>query len=173
MLLGIVVRQPRQLDPFPQTFPGHKARDWETQAGDDAQSVAGNIHKKGQFWRDTLKAPKFVQNIIDNGYRIPLKEPCPPFVARNNASSRNNPQFVKEAIEKLLANGCIEEVDEVPYCCNPLTVAGKGEKLRLVLDLRHVNDHLTKHKFPYENLKTVEKMFEPGFHFANFDLKSG
>ena len=66
----------------------------------------------------------------------------------------------------------MKEVDQRPFCCNPLTVAG-GKKLRLVLDLRHVNACLRKFKFRYENLKTLEKIFEKGFHFATFDLKSG
>ena len=41
------------------------------------------------------------------------------------------------------------------------------------MDLRHVNGYLKKFKFRYENLKTLEKIFEQGFYFATFDLKSG
>ena len=63
---------------------------------------------------------------------------------------------MEEAIGKLLKQGCIEQVDQVPYCCNPLTVAG-GKKLCLVLNLRHVNAYLCDRKFRYENLKTLEK----------------
>ena len=60
----------------------------------------------------------------------------------------------------------------MPYCCNPLTVAG-GKKLRLVLDLRHVNEHIQKRKFRYGNLKTLAKIIEKGYFLATFDLKSG
>ena len=134
--------------------------------------MAGNIHKKGQFWHNTLDASKFVLDIIDHGYRLPFAHPCPPFLAKNNASSRNHPEFVTEAIQKLIKQNCVKEVDQVPFCCNPLTVA-TGKKLRLVLDLRHVNAHLKKFRFRYENLKTLAKIFEKGFHFATFDLKSG
>ena len=67
---------------------------------------------------------------------------------------------------------CVQEVKQAPYCCNPLTVA-TGKKLRLVLDLRHVNAYLKKFKFRYENLKTLAKIFEKGFYLATFDLKSG
>ena len=82
------------------------------------------------------------------------------------------PEFATEAIQKLIKQNCVKEVDQVPFCCNPLTVA-TGKKLRLVLDLRHVNAHLKKFRFRYENLKTLAKIFEKGFHFATFDLKSG
>ena len=83
-------------------------------------------------------------------------------------------KFVEESIENLLAQGCIEELSEMPYCCNPLTVAEPtGKKLRLVLDLRHVNENLEFPKFKYENLKTASKHFEKDQYFITFDLKSG
>ena len=134
--------------------------------------MAGNIHKAGQFWHNALDASKFVLNIIDGGYRLPFAHPCPPFLAKNNASSLKHREFVAEAIQKLVKQNCAKEVDQVPFCCNPLTVA-TGKKLRLVLDLRHVNAYLKKFHFRYENLKTLAKIFEKGFHFATFDLKSG
>ena len=134
--------------------------------------MAGNIHTAGQFWHDKLDASKFVLDIIDNGYRLPFARPCPPFLAKNNASSLKHKDFVAEAINKLIQQKCAKEVDQAPYCCNPLTVA-TGKKLRLVLDLRHVNAYLKKFKFRYENLKTLAKIFEKDFFFATFDLKSG
>ena len=100
-------------------------------------TVAGNIHKAGQFWHQALDASKFVLDIIDHGYRLPFAIPCPPFLAKNNASSLNHKDFVAEAINKLVKQKCAKEVSKPPFCCNPLTVA-TGKKLRLVLDLRHV-----------------------------------
>ena len=49
--------------------------------------------------------------------------------------------FVVHAISELLDSGCITEHNEPPFCVNPLTVA-EAKKLRLVIDLRHVNCHL-------------------------------
>ena len=91
---------------------------------------------------------------------------------KNNKSSLRNKKFVEEAIADLLKFGCIEETKERPFCCNPLTVA-KGEKLRLVLDLRHVNQYVTPNKFKYENLKTFSQLFEQNDYFVTFDLKNG
>ena len=71
-----------------------------------------------------------------------------------------------------MRNKCVQETQHIPYCCNPLTVA-EGNKLRLVLDLRHVNKYVKQQKFKYENLATVAEMFEQGFYFGTFDLKSG
>ena len=82
-------------------------------------TVAGKIHEKGEFWRNSLKASKFVMDIIDHGYGLPFESHCPPFTAKNNASSLRNKEFVGEAIEKLLSTGCIREVMDKPNCCNP------------------------------------------------------
>ena len=70
-----------------------------------------------------------------------------------------------------MEHGCVKKVIE-PTCVNPLTVA-IGKKLRLVIDLRHVNSCLVKPKFHYEELKSLSKVFQHDFWFATWDLQSG
>ena len=70
----------------------------------------------------------------------------PPFLRvvqamRNNKSAFKLPKFVEDAIFKLLEDGCMQEVSSPPRCINPFSLA-KGKKLRLLLDLRYVNQHL-------------------------------
>ena len=67
----------------------------------------------------------------------------------------------------------MQEIVSVPFCCNPLTVAIGGSKLRLVLDIRHVNQFIAKKTFRYEDLYTLAEMFEQNNYFFTFDLKSG
>ena len=52
-------------------------------------------------------------------------------------------------------------------------MADSTEKLRLVLDLRHVNQYIFPDKFRYEDLYTLSELFEEGDYFFTFDLKSG
>ena len=106
-----------------------------------------------------MKASKFVLDVIKNGYRLPFKMPCPPFWAKNNPSSLQHRELVKEAIQKFLNQICIRQVEQALYCCHPLTVVVK-KKLRLVLDLRHINEYVQNVKFRYENLKTLIKIFK-------------
>ena len=87
------------------------------------------------------------------------------YFAKNNASSLRHKAFVSQAIIDLLNAGFITELSEPAYCSNPLTVADKG-KLRLVLDLRHVNEHLALETFRYEDLKTVAELFETNDYFV-------
>ena len=114
-----------------------------------------------------------MQNIVEHGYRIPFSETPPSFYAKNNISSLKNFEFATQAISNLLQNRCIIEVEEAPYCTNPLTVAENNDKLRLVLDLRHVNKYVKLTKFKYEDLRTVVNIFEGNEYFFTFDLKSG
>ena len=72
----------------------------------------------------------------------------------------------------MLKNDCIKECEKVPHCVNPLSVAEKP-KLRLVIDLRHLNKFAITKKFKYENLRIVSELFDPGDFFITFDLKSG
>ena len=85
-----------------------------------------------------------------------------------------HPKFVEDAIFKLLEDGCIQEVSSPPppRCVNPLSVAER-KKLRLVLDLRHVNPHLHCPKFKYDDLACLSEIFEQNFWFFTCDLKSG
>ena len=77
-----------------------------------------------------------------------------------------------EAITELLSNGCIVEHVVRPFCVNPLTVA-EGKKLRLVIDLRHVNLCLVKPRFKYEDLRSLSQVLDEGHWFFTWDLKSG
>ena len=55
---------------------------------------------------------------------------------------------------------------------NPLSVA-KGKKLRLVIDLRRVNNFLVRFKFKYEDLRSLSLVLEEGHWFFACDLRSG
>ena len=79
---------------------------------------------------------------------------------------------MEKAILELLQNHFITELSQRAYCSNPLTVATKG-KLRLVLDLRHVNQYLRLKSFRYEDLRTWTEVFERNDFYVRFDLKSG
>ena len=122
---------------------------------------------------DTLKVSNFIQHAIDHGYRIPFISLPPPFLAKNNTSSTQHPIFVDRVIKQLILQGCVTAVPSEPYCCNPLSVATSGGKLRLVLDLRHVNPYVRLQQFRHEDLRTLAEIFEKGDFFFTFDLTSG
>ena len=144
----------------------------EFSVSDSSQSVKGRIKSCVDFWIATLLAPPFVLDIVGRGYRLPFSGYPSRCFLRNNRSALQHPDFVVQAITDLLNNNCITEHNCPPFCVNPLTVA-EGKKLRLVIDLRHVNNFLVKPKFKYEDLRSLSQVIDQGDWFFTWDLKSG
>ena len=123
--------------------------------------VKGRLAQSFDFWEGKLEAPPFVRDIIKQGFSLPFQV-FPPRC------------FVVSSILELLERQLIQEYSSPPHCVNPLTVADlEGKKLRLVIDLREVNKYLVKPKFRYEDLRSLSEVFEEGFWFFTWDLKSG
>ena len=91
-----------------------------------------------EFWR-FIGAPKFILDIISDGYKIPFITIPPPVHFKNNGSALEHSDFVNDAILELLQDNRIEELTTPPEIVNPLAVCvlSSGKK-RLILDLRHV-----------------------------------
>ena len=76
-----------------------------------------------------------------------------------------------EAVQSLMINRCVTRVQQQPEVCSPLSVVGNPHgKLRLVLDLKYLNQVLHVLSFKYEDLRIAALMFE---HMFKFNLKSG
>ena len=147
-------------------------RDFEVELGLLEGGVEGRLASSKEFWLTKISAPLFVRNIVTYGYTLSLKAfPSQAFL-NNNKSAFTHSEFVEEVIQKLLLNRCICECDTPPHVANPLTVA-EGKRLRLVLDLRYVNQFLECPSFKYEDLKVLSEVFEAGYNFFTFDLESG
>ena len=151
-------------------------RNWEYSTGSTDMSalpgVKGKLKPCLSYWKNDLKASDFVLDLINYGYKIPFAIVPPPFCAKNNKSSLDHPDFVESAISDLLVKQCVIEQKTRPYCCNPLTVS-ESKKLRLVLDLRHPNQFITKFKFKYEDLPHIAQVLGKDQYYFSFDLESG
>ena len=146
---------------------------YEVKSGDVHVSVRGRLRRSIQFWRE-IDAPRFILDTIEFGYKLPLLQIPPPFVATNNNSALQESKFVESAISELLSLECITEVFAPPAVINPLSVSiQKSGKNRLILDLRHVNQYLFKSKFRCEDVSIAREVLNPGDFMFSFDLKSG
>ena len=135
-------------------------------------SVRGRLKKCLPFWQ-SLETSKFLLDLIESGYKIPLFETPSAYAGKNNTSARQNASFVTNAINELLLNNCIEEIPNCPRIVNPLSVSTQPSgKQRLILDLRHVNQCVYKQKFKCEDIRTIVSLTEKDFFLFNFDLKS-
>ena len=147
-------------------------RDWEYSEETICVYIKHSLRRHIYFWEKVLKPSSFVLSVVKHGYILPLMAEPPKFCAKNNRSSVRYRKFVEGAIGDLEKGGLIKEVDTQPYCCNPLSVANEG-KLRLVLDLRHVNSYIADKTFRYEDLTTLAEILNQDDFFVNFDLRSG
>ena len=135
-------------------------------------SVVGSLKRHIAHF-EKLGAPSYILQILRCGYVLPLKKFVPGTFKRNNRSSRDCPHFVQKAIDDLLDTGAVVEVSQPPRVVNPLTVAQWHEKLRLVLDLRHVNFRLKKHTCKIDNASVLARYLPGAKCMFGFDLKSG
>ena len=81
---------------------------------------------------------------------------------------------MSQAISDLLKLGLIVKLPQPPTVINPLSVSfnAKGTP-RLILDLHHVNKHISKPKFRMDDWKVFVNYFAPDGFLFKFDPKSG
>ena len=149
-------------------------QDWEYERTVDTVSVKGKLVENVKFWEEVLQAPSYIVDVIQSGYVMPFTSLPTKFCKSNQRTALENVQFVEQAIDQLLADGRVREVNEQPWVCSPLSVVESSTgKKRLVLDLRHVNMYLHKQRFKYEDLRIAMLLLEKGDYMFTFDLKSG
>ena len=77
-------------------------------------AVPGSIHRPEfrPFWDKVLNADNQMLEILENGYKIPLKEIPPSSFNKNNASFRKHKDFGVTELLRLEKLGCIYRVKE-------------------------------------------------------------
>ena len=74
-----------------------------------SSGVKGRLKQCISYWKSTICAPQFVLGLISEGYGLLFVRFPDKCHLRNNRSAVRHPQFVEEAISKLLLNDCIQE----------------------------------------------------------------
>ena len=129
---------------------------------------------QGQLeYMQALGFSEYVLKTLNTGYVLPFVELPKGAFYRNNASARRHPEFVRSSIDELLLTGAIKECSEPCHVVNPLSVAGRPEKLRLVLDCREINKLLKKQKVTVEGPEVLVNFIKKGGYLISFDIKSG
>ena len=113
-----------------------------------------------------IGASDFILKVIWEGYALPFVEVPEPDEFSNNALARRNSDFVTSEISELLSSRRIRKVSHNDvHTINPLSVADNGDKLRLILDLRHINQFLRVPKIKFEDIRTIRDLFQLGDYF--------
>ena len=131
----------------------------------------GSLREHIDFWSNSIHASDFIISTIVEGYRIPFFDLPENFVIPNRSSALKFKDFVNEAISELIEHGCVKEVLIPPKFINPLQQS--SGKCRLILDLSYLNRFIWKQSVRFEDTRTVFDLFQSGYFFFTFDLKSG
>ena len=136
-------------------------------------SVKRRLKKSVCFWL-SIGISDFIIEVIKDGYKIPLRSEPEQIVLKNNVTALQHEHFVDQAISGLVDSGSVVNVQEKPHVVNPLTVSvnAKGKE-RLILDLRHVNEHIVLSKMKFEDVACAKQFLSSECFGFVWDLKSG
>lgn len=138
------------------------------QGRDAAQGSAGGsmgpVSAYLPFWGRICSAGSYVPGWLSSGFPLKwMNGHATPSYASNSPSAKKEAVFVSNSITELLQAGAVREVGRQPQVVSPLSVVPKKNgKLRLKLDLRHVNDFLDVPSFKFERLLDVEYISDVG-----------
>ena len=134
----------------------------------------GSLKAHVEFWSNSVQASDFIISTIVDGYRIPFFDLPEGYFIPNRSSAFKFKDFVNEAISELIEHGFVMEVDILPVFINPLHVVQQSSgKCSLILDLSHLNKFVWKQSVRYNDIRTVFDLFQSGYFFFTFYLKSG
>ena len=126
-----------------------------------------------QTWRD-IGANDTILDWIEYGIHIPFVNEPQSFEQQNHTLNAKESNFVDNELSDLLLVNAIERLDYRPKCVSPLgVVPKKNNKLRLIHDLRVLNDCCRPSGFQYEDIRSVSKCVQAGDSLITLDIKNG
>ena len=140
------------------------------------QTGSGAINIAKSFWL-TLPLSSWLAQWIEEGVPLhweDLKVKAPACFIKNHKGAMEHEHFVDQSVGELVAAGAVCKVAVRPKCVHPLNVVPKKNgKLRLILDLRHVNQFLHQFKFKFESLSDAAMLMQKGDLLCSADLTNG
>ena len=119
-----------------------------------------------------IDTPDFIINLLTEGIRIPFKIIPETIVFNNHSLNELEETFVQQELERLLKLGYIKTVDKNPGFVSPIgCVPKQNGKYRLIIDLRHLNNHCVHKVHKLDDIRCVEQLLKPKDVLTSIDLK--
>jgi len=137
--------------------------------------VAANIHKPevAHAW-SRLRLSDTFKSWLSHGVSIPFIATPLTFAVANHKLSRKYELFVDQELKELLKSEAIEKCSYKPMCVSPIgVVPKKNAKLRLITDLRQLNNYCAKCSFQYEDIRCLSDIIVKGDYMVTLDIKNG
>ena len=137
------------------------------------ERVRNRLHE----WK-RIGAPPQVLNILKNGYKIPFSSQVKPFKFEpwipQNDEERTQLRLLRD---KLLQQGVLVPATRADFVSRsrlePKKERGQPAGFRLVVDLRHINEHIEGATCKFETLAQLPMMLQKNDWMVSLDLKSG
>ena len=142
----------------------------------ESRHVGSKPIATGSFWRTFVKS-KWVMNWIDYGYDLVWNLiSLSPKELVNSDSSFEHYEFVTKVISDMVKAGATSVIPPGvrSSVVSPLGVVLKShsDKLRYIVIMIYVNEHLAKQIFKFEGLSDVAVMANKGYYYISYDLNS-
>jgi hypothetical protein len=122
---------------------------------------------------EAIGAEPYIVQTVRSGYRLEFDMDPPASFLQNNASVKQDPDFVWAELTRLERLGCIRRTESRPWVVNPLSLVHSG-KWRLVLDAsRGLNPYCTVRGIKLDDLSHIPYTVRRGDYMVVNDLDSG
>ena len=135
--------------------------------------TAGKIANYYHLWKK-LTSDKFILDIVRTGLKIEFfKLPATQYSFHEIKLKENEVLAIDDEIGKLLLKGVIKKCfkEENDFISSVFTRDKADGTLRMILNLKKLNQHVTYNHFKMESLKNVLDIIQPGAWMASVDLK--
>lgn len=136
--------------------------------------IAAGIHEPSVYsaW-DTIQASPTVLSWIKHGVQLPFTSEPEAFEFKNKSFKKNEHEWINSEISRLAKAGAICRCTEKPHFISPISVVPKKSgDFRLIVDLRHLNQHISPPHFVNEDIDTVTELIKPGDKLVTIDIRS-
>lgn len=121
-------------------------------------------------WRKTGAPPQVIDYIKD-GHKVPWMHRPSKFHHGGFTVPEHLKAAWQELRDKYIKNGAIQSCACTGYTSRAFLIPKKQGGLRLIVDLRYINQHVRKYTCRYEGLQTLKSLAKQGYHMVAFDLQ--
>ncbi len=122
----------------------------------------------------SINASATVLSWIKDGVPLPFLQVPASFELPNRSLSSTQAAFVDSELAVLLQSGAVRHSAQKPFCISPIgCVPKKNKSLRLIVDLRKLNESCPCPAFQYEDINAVLNIVQPDDRLYTIDLKNG